>query len=394
MGGCSEIELLISCVRPSIDASTTAHIGACLESGVDWTFLIKTSLEHEVIPAHYKGLLKAAPTYIPEDIDRAFQLFCKNIRNRNLYLSQQLATIANACKKQGIPILSFKGPSIAIQAYDDISGRVFQDLDFLIHKNEYAAALNVLQELGYAYEAWKTPTKAMLSWDYYGQDILINEENQVAIEPHWRFAPRPFAINIDIEGLWERASVVSLNRHTLPTLAPEDHLLVLCVHGCKEQWRLLKQVCDIAVLIHHHPSLDWQGLCDRAEQGDCLRILLIGVSLAHDLLNTPVPSMIEHALLKDETALSLAAQAKHRLRHGGRSIPDIYKVNTFRLRMHKRLVNKCQYVFGTWLMPSDRHFRMVTFPLKLRWLYIPLKLFHDYVLLPLWLIHKRVRQIS
>jgi len=252
----------------------------------------------------------------------------------------------------------------------------------------------VLQELGYVYEAWKTPTKAIFSWDYYGQDILISEEKQVVIEPHWRFAPRPFAVNIDIDGLWERASAVSINGHTLPTLAPEDHLLVLCVHGCKEQWRQVRQVCDVAALIHQHPCLDWQGLCARAEEAGCLRMLIIGVSLAHDLLNIPVPSMIEHQLLKDETALFLTAQAKYGLRHEERTIPDIYKVNAFRLRMHDGWWGKFQYVLRTWLLPSDRHFRMFTLPTQIRWFYSPIKLIHDYVLLPLWLMWKRVRPVS
>ena len=51
----------------------------------------------------------------------------------------------------------------------------------------------------------------------------------------------------------------------MSSLAPEDNLLLLCMHGAKHCWSRLERVCDVAELITSHSNLDWVALVSRAK---------------------------------------------------------------------------------------------------------------------------------
>jgi hypothetical protein len=64
------------------------------------------------------------------------------------------------------------------------------------------------------------------------------------------------------------------------TLAPEDDLLILAIHGGKEMWWRLNWACDIAAFNESHPKLDWIAILERARAQGCLRMVLLAMSLA------------------------------------------------------------------------------------------------------------------
>ena len=75
-----------------------------------------------------------------------------------------------------------------------------------------------------------------------------------------------------------------------------------------------------------------------------------------------------------------------------RADPSIYTLTAFRLRMRERTADRVRYVARTLATPRDIHFSLLRLPDALFFLYTPLKLVHDYVLLPVWMLGKRVGQ--
>lgn len=290
--------------------------------------------------------------------------------------------------------MPFKGPILAEQAYGDCSLRIFDDLDFLIHEQDHAAAVELLQSLGYIRQTWNTATKALASWRYNGQDFLFHETLNVAIEPHWLFAPRSFSVDVDYAGLWQRAHTICIDGHKIPALSPEDHLIIICVHGCKEQWIRIKQVCDLAAFIQNQPTLNWKVIHQRAHAQRCMRMLLIGLYLAHILFEVRLSPIIEKELVRYKAPVLLAKKARHWLINKQKTLPSINKIHLFHYRLRDRWWDRVKYILYTCLMPSDKHFRMVSLPAKLFWLYYPIKLIHDYFLLPFWLLWKRVSCVT
>lgn len=386
----AEQELLLCCARSAIEANTREQIRHLLRCPIDWTFLVEQGLRHQLVPLLHRSLTSAAPDLIPGDIAAALAAFCASQYKRNQQLTNEACHISDALKYEGITALAFKGPALALQAFGDITLRASRDLDFLVQKADQFTVTKVLRQIGYTNEGWKTAYTERASWAYYGQDIFFNGEKGIAAEPHWLTAPSTFGILIDYTALYGRHTAVQYRSHRIPVLSPEDHLLVLCIHGCKEQWPYLRQVADIDALLSATPHFDWQYLYEQAKKQHCFRMLLIGLTLARHLLGPELPEFVQAAIEADEETVALVRQVVRSLLAENRNESDIYTVNHFHFAMRDSKWDKITYCLSVWLKPSDRHFKMIPLPHGLGFLYIPVKLIHDYLLLPVWLMGKKV----
>ena len=127
-----------------------------------------------------------------------------------------------------------------------------------------------------------------------------------------------------LERLRDRLIPVAISGIPMPTLPPEDLLLVLCAHGGRHQWERVSWICDIAQVIHTQPELDWQPVLERAQQFHRQRSLLLGLWLAHDLLGAQLPDSVCHEIQADPIVRQLAVQVQARLfsaTHIGDTIP-------------------------------------------------------------------------
>ncbi len=78
----------------------------------------------------------------------------------------------------------------------------------------------------------------------------------------------------------------------MKTLSADDLLFSLCVHGSRHLWERLGWICDIAELITRH-EINWPALLQRAAATDSERMFLLGLHLAHKLLDAPLPSSVQ-----------------------------------------------------------------------------------------------------
>jgi hypothetical protein len=71
--------------------------------------------------------------------------------------------------------------------------------------------------------------------------------------------------------------------------------------------------------------------------------------------------------------------------------PGPFSVTRYRLRSRERLRDRALCVMRCILTPRVKHFSLVRLPRGLSFLYCPIKIVHDYVLLPAWLGLKFIR---
>jgi hypothetical protein len=174
-------------------------------------------------------------------------------------------------------------------------------------------------------------------------------------------------------------------------LAPEDLAIALSIHGGKEQWVRLQWLCDLDALTRAEPGMNWREVLERARMVGCHRMVLLGFSLARMLLGTTLDPTLSAGIAEDPIARSLTLQCARSL-VADMPAPSIYTLSRLRLDMRERLSDKLSYVVRTLATPRDTHFQMVKLPACLFFLYSPIKLGHDYVLLPLWLAFKWMRR--
>lgn len=111
--------------------------------------------------------------------------------------------------------------------------------------------------------------------------------------------------------------------------------------------------------------------------------------LGYDLFDAPLPqSVLAHRNRRME---SLIADVSQRLFHEKSEPPTLWKPNRFRFSIRERFRDKTRYVLRTMLAPQPSLFESIHLPENLFWAYYPTRWVHDYLLLPPWLVWKRLR---
>ncbi len=380
-----EHRLLLACARPRIGDDARARIAALLEA-VDWRRVVGTAEAHGVMALVLRRI-GAPGVGVSPGIAAAGDRYLAKQAERNAALTQTLKVILQAFAIKGVEAIAFKGPVVAQLAYGDAALRRYRDLDILVREKDASVACDILTELGFRNADAFTPAQQAAVRRYSGQDIVFKDG--VAVEPHWALAPRTLSLNLDYDGLFARACDVDLGGVVVRSFGPEDLVLVLCLHGSKEEWTRLLWIADLAHMIEARPDLDWGVLLKRAREQGSLRMVLVGLILAADLLDS-IPPPVQEAIARDPEARALADRAASRLFDADRREASIYRLSAFRWRMRERSADRMRYLIRTVVTPRDIHFSLMRLPDALFSLYVPLKLAHDYALLPIWILSKRL----
>ena len=303
-----EAELLLRSARVVLDDVAVERLLALLQHTLDWVWLLGAAEQNGMAPLLYWHLNRLAPAAVPGAVlDDLRQRFLANAR-RTLLLTGELLRLLPLFAGHGIRAIPFKGPTLAAYAYGNVALRHFMDLDLLIAPADLPRARQLLAAEGYRSELSLAPDQEDAYLASIGQLPFVTEGGTCLVELHARIAPRAFHFPLGPERLWARLRPLSLGGREIHTLAGEDLLLVLCAHGAKHLWASLGWVCDVAELLRAGPAMNWAAVMEEARSLRCVRILLLGLVLAHDLLQAPMPEdLLGQA--RTPTLRALAAQA-------------------------------------------------------------------------------------
>ena len=251
------------------------------------------------------------------------------------------------------------------------------------------AACDALAALGFRNADAFTPAQRAAFRRYSGQDIVFRDG--VAVEPHWALAPRTLSLQVDHDALFARARDIELAGAAgalLRRRRPCHGAVPARIEGAMDAPAVDRRS---RAYDRGQPGARLGGPAERAREQGCLRMVLVGLALAAALLDA-LPAAVERAIAEDREARALAEWAASRLFDPDRADPSIYTLTAFRLRMRERMADRLRYVARTVATPRDIHFSLLRLPDALFFLYTPLKLVHDYALLPVWMLGKRVRR--
>ena len=344
----AEHELLL-CAARTVASKRVREIPA---GELDWDYLFQLARRHAVVPLLYTRLVQQAPDLVPpEQLARLKQHYLENSA-RNTILTAELCRLIKLLAGAGIEAIPYKGPVLARFAYDDVSLRRFVDLDVIVKKTDVLKARELLITDGYS------PTKS-LSLDQ--QELLLRSQHnlqfsrdnhRLIVELHWEVAPHLFASTVDADLLWQNLLSLNLNGTQVKTLAADDLLFSLCVHGSRHLWERLGWICDVAELTRRH-SFNWDELLKRAARADNERMFLLGLHLAERLLDAPLPAEVKQRCKSDLRLSSLADDVVEHLFNGPTHVPAtsprIFKYN---LGVRKTLSARARYLLYA-LRPTD-----------------------------------------
>jgi hypothetical protein len=342
-----EAELLLCCARTRVEARIAERIGALLERELDWQFLIQTAVAHRVTPLLFTTLSTTCPEAVPELMLRELRDRFLTNAQRDLLLVQELPRVLAACEARGIRAIPFKGPLLAASVYGSLALRRFYDLDILVQSRDVRQASDALRSLMYQQEGHRAP-----GWEYH----FVEEGGRWLVDLHERVASRYFPTPATFDELWTRRRPVVIDGNPVLTFGPEDLLLVLSVQlakDCRSWKQRLMQICDAAELIRTWPDLDWEFMLQRARVIGGLRILLLELRLANELLDAALPERVHRLVYDDRVVRTLAAEVRARLfpppAVGGGTLPigtGISREDSwFHLRIRERVPDKLRYLY-------------------------------------------------
>jgi Uncharacterised nucleotidyltransferase len=188
---------------------------------------------------------------------------------------RELVAVTRLLRSAGVEPLLGKGWAVA-RLYPEPGLRPYGDLDLCVRPEQFAAAQ----------EALRSP-------DAPGGTVDLHR----GLMPQWEGAAFSQLDDRQLEELYERSQLVSLDGTPIRTLGPEDHLRFLCLHMLSHgAWRPL-WLCDLAVALETRPpDFDWDWcLSGNRRRSDWVACSL---GLAHQLLgarvdDTPIAARVQ-----------------------------------------------------------------------------------------------------
>ena len=370
----SENQLLLSCARTTATTEVVTRITEIAANDLDWDYLFLLARRHAVLPLLYLQLDQHASDLVPDNhLKKLKQHFVEN-GARNTILSAELCRLIDLFSKSQIETISYKGPTLALFAYDNLALRRFVDLDVIVKKSDVLKAREILIAEGY------TPTKSL---SLNQQELLLRTQHnmqfsrdnrRLIVELHWEVAPHLFASSVIPDKFWQDLITIDINGTKVRALSADDLLFSLCVHGSRHLWERLSWICDLAELVARH-RFNWTNQLKRAETADNERMFLLGLFLAEKLLDAPLPEEVKARCRADERLESLAADVIEHLFNGTTHVPATSReIFNYNIRVRKTLSARARYMLHMF-RPTDSDLSTHQLPASLSFAYYVLRPF-------------------
>ena len=375
--------MLLLCARTHLGEPGAAE-ARLLADRVDWGRVVELACQHQVGPLLHRNLQRLRGPRSDESWQRLQHVVMMNA-SRGFQLTRELVSLLADLSAAGIRALPFKGAVLAASAYGSVGLRPFNDIDLLVHPRDAAATARILTRRGF--DDWGVDDVALPTHLGSECEHTFLRRDGVAVDLHWHLSRRHFPFPLRFDDLWRRAVPYQLlpGGAAVPAPAAADMLLILAMHGAKHAWERLGWVCDIAELIRSEGDLDWEQVCARAESLQAVRMTLLGVALARELLDSPVPESIRRSIRADRGIAPLLHDVRRRILQGGAASENLGAVvrhSLFHLRVRDRVSQRLRYC---WLgaAPTPRDLDATGLPASLQFL--------NYFTRPVRLLGKHLR---
>lgn len=376
-----EMELLILCARHSLTGEQNTRIRNLAANGLDWEYLSEQAFRHCVAPLlHWRLSSICSDLLQKHTLEHLNHIFETSVR-RNLLLTGQLVTILERCAAEGIPAIAYKGPVLASLFNENLALRIFGDLDILLHREDVQRAQLILLEAGFRPALYKScpqeATALPFARAFHYEMSYTSEDCFTSIDLHWALMPGFFALPAVAEEIWDRAQPVIVAGRKVLTLAPEDLLLLVCIHGTKHIWERVGWIRDVASIIESGTHLDWDAIFSRAAQLRIQRALGLGLFLATDLLGVGLPDTARRFIESDPNTSRLAATVRKQLYENGSLYSGFFSSCEFFVRSRENIRDAVRCCVERALQPTLAEWTALPLPrslFALYYLFRPLRL--------------------
>ena len=347
-----EFEFLCALAGAELAPERIERIANWNRSALDWSEVLRLAEHHGVLPLAARNLIEHARG-LPAEVERTLRSAYEANLRRSLWFTVELARIMQHFGRRQLRAVPYKGAVLAQSLYRNLGLRSFSDLDFLISSADFERAKQALAEIGYRPAADLSPAVERL-WLRTGYERAFDSAaGKNLVELQWALLPHFYGVDLHsddlgVEDLMARAGRTVVGGCEVPCLAPEDSLLVLCLHAAKHLWTRLIWLSDIAETLRSQSQaqpIDYSLAFGRARALGIVRILGVSFWLVKNVLRAKLPQAAEEMIAADPRVPALGAEFAARLVRGASY--DFESTEYFRLilKLRERRGDRWRYLW-------------------------------------------------
>jgi len=336
-----EFEFVCSLVGAELAPERIERIANWNRSALDWSEVLRLAEHHGVLPLAARNLIEHARG-LPAEFERTLRSAYQTNLRSSLWFTVELTRIMQQFERRQLRAVPYKGAVLAQSLYRNLGLRSFSDLDFLISSADFERAKQALAEIGYRPAADLTPAVERL-WLRTGYERAFDSAaGKNLVELQWALLPHFYGVDLHlndlgVEDVMARSGRTVVGGCEVPCLAPEDSLLVLCLHAAKHLWTRLIWLSDIAETLRSQSeaqTIDYSLAFGRARALGIVRILGVSFWLVKNVLRAKLPQAAEEMIAADPRVPALGAEFAARLVRGASY--DFESTEYFRLILKLR----------------------------------------------------------
>jgi hypothetical protein len=362
-----EWDLLLAASSADLRESDVGRILSLLQTPVEWEAVLRLADRHGTSSLLYQNLSRLGGVVPSAALASLRQHYERNV-HKSLLLARELFRILDCLDALGIEVIPYKGVVLSEVYYGDMALRQSGDMDLFVRKHDVARIKSAVRDLGYTL---RVPIPEDAEKDYIASGYEWTFDSPAGrnlLELQWALQPRFYAVDYDMDGLFERAVNVTVASRRVKTPSPEDLLLVLAVHAAKHVWGRLIWLCDIAQILKRE-GLHWDWVQSRAREFGIERILRITLLLAKRFLATAIPAPLEQAILEDRAARTFADEVAAAVARGVSYEEQQVSYFLLMMRLRERRADRLRFLARLTFTPGPGEWEAIRLPKTLFPLY-------------------------
>jgi hypothetical protein len=279
-------------------------------SDLDWQRFSALCERHRVEGLAWHGL-RAMDLAVPDSVASVLLERSREIAKDGLEAALASDRIRAKFAVRRTHLLFLKGLTVGQLAYGDSFRKSASDIDILVSPNSLSESASALQELGYRPVIPACDDLATIRrWhDLSKESAWIDVSGSLRVELHTALTDHRDLLR-SVGVISPQQAVTVMPGLNLTTLAQDELLAYLCVHGASSAWFRLKWITDFAGIISGFTESELLQLLDRGRElgaGRSVKQALLLACFLFPLLSFDAPLAV--ALRLDRTAMWLARRS-------------------------------------------------------------------------------------
>jgi hypothetical protein len=330
------------------------------ERPVEWEAVFRLADHPGTSSLAYQNLSRLGGIVRPPELASARQSYERNV-HKCVFLAREMIRILDRLDAMGIEAIPYKGIVLSEVYYGDMALRQSGDLDLFVRRHDVARIQSAIRQLGYIL---RVPVPEDAAEDYIASGYECTFDSPAGrnlLELQWALEPHFYAVDFDMDGLFQRAVNVTVAGRRVKTPSAED-LLLGALRACgKTCLGTLVWLCDIEQILKLG-NLNWESVQAHVRKFGIERILHVTLLLVNRLLATAIPSPIEKLIFADRAARAFADEVAVAKLHGVSY--EEQQISYFRLmmRLRERRMDRLRFLARLTFTPGPGEWEAVRLP--------------------------------